>query len=239
MEPCKSIFVRTGLFFLFLLAASTAYGQRGTLDIDAGAVSDEFGSQPKVTAAEFGLNGQFALIQANKDGRPSIVLGGELRLPSDTSTHATEFAVFGGPIFPIGNFSIGVNAEVRRIYLPPAQVNGTTLDRFNMGLLELPVILRYKFGPGKRVFVEARGEPEFTPHFSASSSTKASLEGVPHPNFDYGYTVRGTLGYIVGKWYVKGAYETRYFKFIDNQNNPLGLYNWRSNNITGGVGLIF
>lgn len=240
MQPCKStvvhIGVRTAIFLVFLLATIPAYSQRGTLGIDVGASSDKFGAQPQTTAPDLGLNALFTLFQANKDGRPNIVLGGELRAPDDTSTHATEFAVFGGPIFPWGNFSIGLNAGIRKILLPHAQVDGTILDRYDMELLELPLILKYKFGPDKRAFIQVQGEPEFTPRFKSSLK---SLIGVPHPNFDHAYTVRGSLGYSFGKWYVKGTYETRYFKFLDNQNNPLGLYNWRSNNLTGGVGLNF
>jgi hypothetical protein len=63
---------------------------------------------------------------------------------------------------------------------------------------------------------------------------------LPHPSFDHGYTFRGSVGYTFGKWwYVKGSYETRYFKFADNLGNPSSLYNWKSNLITGGVGLRF
>jgi len=62
---------------------------------------------------------------------------------------------------------------------------------------------------------------------------------LPNPKFDHGYFVRGSLGYNFGKWYAKATYETRYFKFADNQNNPSGLYNWRTNLITGGLGFVF
>lgn len=241
MEPCKSIFCRTGLFLLFLLATFPAFGQRGTIGIDAGVTSDKFGAQSQLTAADLGVDGQVTLIHANKDGRPDIVLGGELRIPSDSSTHASEFAVFGGPIFPWGNFSIGLNPGIRKILLPHAEVDGTVLNRYNMELLEVPLVLKYKFGPGKRAFIQAQGAPEFTPRFKASyaPSYNQSQGPPPHPNFDHGYTVRGSVGYIVGKWYVKGTYETRYFEFQQNANNPQGLYNWRSNNISGGVGLVF
>jgi hypothetical protein len=51
--------------------------------------------------------------------------------------------------------------------------------------------------------------------------------------------VRGTVGYVLGRWYVKASYENRYFKFAPNQNNPNGLYNWHSNLISGGVGVAF
>ena len=61
----------------------------------------------------------------------------------------------------------------------------------------------------------------------------------PHPNLDHGYFVRGSAGYNFGKWYAKATYENRYFRFLNNQNNPNGLYNWRSNLISGGVGFVF
>jgi hypothetical protein len=235
MEPCKSIFIRSGLFFLFLLAAIPAFSQRGTLGIDAGVTSDKFGAEPQASAADLGLNAQFNLLKA-KDGGPNIVLGAELRAPADTSDHAIEYAVFGGPMFPWGNLAVGFHVGIRKIDMPHAAVDGTILDRFNMELLETPVVIKYKFGSDKRAFIEAQGAPEFTPRFKAHTP---SLVGVLHPNFDHGYTVRGSLGYNFGKWYVKGTYETRYFKFQANANNPVGIYNWRSNNITGGVGLNF
>jgi hypothetical protein len=235
MRPGKALLIRTYLFLLFLLAAVPAYCQRGTIGVDVGQVSDKFGALAPITAPDLGLNAQFTVIPA-KDGSPNVVVGGEVRVSSDNAKHATEFAVFGGPLFPWGNFSAGFNVEIRKILLPSATVDNVVLNRFNMELLELPIVLKYKFGPGKRAFVQAQGEPEFTPRFRVSV---ASLNPVAHPNFDYGYTVRGSLGYIFGKWYAKGSYETRYFKFIANPNNPSNLYNWRSNLITGGVGLVF
>ena len=236
MVSCKSILVRTAIFLLFLLATFPAYGQRATVGINVGASSDQFGTLPQVTAADLGLDGQFILFPANKDGSPNIVVGGELRAPADTSDHATEFAIFAGPHFPVRNFTFGFNVQIRKILMPHAEVSGTVLDRFNMELLEIPVVLKYKFGPAKRAYIEAQGQPEFTPRFKAHGP---SLSGVPYPNFDYGYTVRGTVGYVVGKWYVKGSYENRIFKFVDNANNRYDIYNWRSNNLTGGIGLIF
>jgi hypothetical protein len=235
MQPCKSILVRTGLFLVFLLATIPAFSQRGTIGIDAGVTSDKFGAQPQATAPDLGLDGKFNLLKA-KDGGPNIVVGAELRVPSDTSAHAIEYAIFGGPIFPWGNLSIGFNVGIRKIVQPHAQLPGIILDRYNLELLETPVVLKYKFGPDKRAFIEAQGGPEFTPHFKSSLK---SLSGVPHPDFDHGYTIRGSLGYNLGKWYVKGTYETRYFKFLPDVNNPAGMYNWRSNNISGGVGLNF
>jgi hypothetical protein len=241
MQPCKSILMRTGVFFLFLIAtfltaALPAYGQRGTADLDFGITGDKYGSQPQTTAADFGASAQYTLIRATKDGGPNIVVGGEFRTASDTSNHPVEFAVFGGPIFPIGNLSIGVNAEVRKILQPHAELEGTLLDRYNLELLEIPLIIKYKFGPDHRAFIQLQGQPEFTPHYKTNLK---ALEGVPHPDFDHGYTVRGTLGYNFGKWYLKGTYETRYFRFVSNAANPLNFYNWHSNNITAGIGLNF
>jgi len=240
MKACKAHLVRWYRFLLilpvFLLAAVPAFSQRGNFGIDVGQVSDKFGALAPVTAPDFGLNGQITIIQANKDGRPNIVAGGELRLASDTSAHATEFAVFGGPSFPIHNFSVGLNAQVRKILLPTAFVDNTSFQRFDMELLEVPVVLKYKFGHERRAFIQAQGGPEFTPRLRMRNPPPIPVD---KPNFDYGYTVRGSVGYTFGKWYAKGTYETRYFKFVQNNNNPQSLYNWRSNLITGGVGLIF
>ena len=104
-----------------------------------------------------------------------------------------------------------------------------------MELLEIPVVLRYKFGPEKRAFIEAEGAPEFSPRWRSAGS----LSPLPNPNFDHGYFVRGGIGYVFGKWYAKATYETRYFKFNANQFNPNNLYNWRTNGIIGGVGFSF
>jgi hypothetical protein len=121
--------------------------------------------------------------------------------------------------------------------MPAAFVNGQVLNRDNLELLQLPVVIKYKFGPGNRAFVEASGEPEFTPRFKRSRLATVQL---PNPSFDHGYTLRGSVGYTFGKWwYVKGSYETRYFKFAETLGNPSSLYNWKSNLITGGVGVKF
>ena len=84
--------------------------------------------------------------------------------------------------------------------------------------------------------MHAQGGPEFSPRFRTHGGTNLVL---PHPNLDHGYFLRGSLGYTFGKWFAQGTYQTRYFKFEANQNNPSNLYNWKSNMITGGVGLIF
>jgi hypothetical protein len=236
MKPCKADMVRTCFFLLFLLATVPAYCQRGTIGVDFGETSDKFGSVAAANAGEFGLDGQLTVKAADKNGWPNVIVGGELRVPTDTSSNATEFAIFGGPHFPIGNFSVGFNAEVRKIYLPSYDVDNTLVPRFEMELLEIPLVLKYKFGPAKRAFVELQGGPEFTPRLIMA---KAPVNPVPKPNFDYGYTVRGTVGYTFGKWYAKATCQTRYFNFVSNPANPSNLYNWKSNQITGGVGLIF
>jgi hypothetical protein len=145
--------------------------------------------------------------------------------------------VYGGVAFGVHNFSIGVNGEVRRIYMPAAMLENQVLNRSNLSLLELPLVLKYKFGPDKRAFIEVQGQPEFTPHFRASPLSKVPL---PKPTLDHGYDLRGSVGYAFGKhWYAKGTYDTRYFKFAQNAGNPSGLYNWKSTLITGGVGVRF
>ena len=243
MKPGKADPVRTHLFFLavsllFLsLATVPAYCQRGTLDLNVGQVSDKFGDQPVVTSAILDVNGEFTVKKPSaKNGGPSIVAGGEIRVPSDAG-HAKEFAVYGGLVFAIHNFSIGVDAEVRKILMPTAFVDGQVLNRDNMELFELPLTIKYKFGPEKRAFIEATGEPEFTPRFKVSPLSRVIL---PNPNLDHGYALRGSVGYNFGPhWYAKGSYETRYFKFAENVGNPSSLYNWKSNMITGGVGVRF
>jgi hypothetical protein len=237
MKPGKADLVRTSLFLLFLLATVPAYCQRGTLDLSVGETSDKFGALAPVTGTAFDLNGELTVIQpSQKNGGPSIVAGGEVRVPADTANHAKEFALYGGLAWGVHNLSIGVNAEVRKIFMPVATVNGQVLIRDNLELLELPLVIKYKFGPGGRAFLAVQGELEFSPHYKAAVS-KVIL---PFPRFDHGYDLRGSVGYNVGKWwYVKGTYETRYFKFAAGQGNPTSLYNWKSNLITGGVGVTF
>jgi len=240
MKRCKAHLVRTGVFLLFLLAAFPAYCQRGTIDINAGETSDKFGALKTVTGAVLDLNGEVTVIKPSaKNGGPSIVAGGEVRVPTDDTNHAKEFAIFGGLAFQArGGFSIGVNAQIRKIDLPAATVDNQVLVRDNLEMLELPIVLKYKFGPSKRVFVDVQGEPEFTPRYRAPKSG-LTLLSLPHPNFDHGYTLRGSVGCAFGKWYAQGTYQTRYLKFAENPNNPTNLYNWKSNMITGGVGLVF
>jgi hypothetical protein len=237
MKPCKADKVRIGAILLFLLATVPAYCQRGTFGVDVGQISDHFDGFAPVTAGLVDINGELTVKGPSaKNGGPSIVAGGEIRFPTNTNEHAKEFAVYGGFMFGVGNFSIGVDAQVRRIYMPPAVEGDQVFNRSNLELFQLPVVVRYKFGPSKRAFFEARGEPEFKPHYL----TNASTAGLPSPGFNHGYTLKGSLGYKFGQWYyVKGSYETRYFKFASTAGNPNDLYNWKSNVISGGVGLTF
>jgi hypothetical protein len=246
MKRCKTLMARVCvvLLALFLLASVPAYCQRGTLGVNFGEVTDKSGSLSTVAGTEGSVDGQVMLFQGNpKDGTPSIVVGGEVRFPFDTTNHPREYAAFGGPEFHIGrNFLIGVHVQLRKIDVPPIPLPGGGLtppgvfNRANMELLQIPLVLQYKFGPGRHAFIRAEGEPEFTPRFHLTAAEAASL---PKPHFNYGYTVRGSLGYDFGKWYVKGTYETRYFKFTNNVGNPGGLWNWKTNVMTGGVGIAF
>lgn len=233
MKRCKTHMVRV---CLLLLMGVPAYCQRGTFGVDAGQTSDRFGSLPSVSGLEANIEGKIVVLHPNpKRGGPSIVAGGEIRLPTDTQNHAKEFAVFGGADFQLHDLTIGVEAQVRKIYLPPATVDNQFFVRDKMELVEIPLVLKYKFGPLKRAFVQAEGAPEFTPRFRNAGA----LLQLPHPNFDHGYFVRGSVGYNFGKWYAKATYENRYFKFVENNNNPTSLYNWKSNLISGGIGVVF
>jgi hypothetical protein len=238
MKRCKRHLARTVVFLLFLLATVPAYCQRGTIDLNIGETTDKFDALAPVSGAALDLNGELTVKKPSaKNGGPSIVAGGEVRVPSDNTNHAKEFAVFGGLAFQVrSNFSIGINVQVRKIDLPAATVDNQILVRDNLELVETPIVIKYKFGPAQRVFIHLQGAPEFTPRYRASTSTLIIL---PNPNFDHGYSLRGSLGYTFGKWYAQGTYATRYFKFIENQGNPSNLYNWKSNMITAGVGLVF
>jgi hypothetical protein len=237
MKLCKADLVRIGLFLLFLVATVPAFCQRANLGLDVGEISDKFAPLPAFNGVLIDLNGEVTVIKPSaKIGGPAIVAGGELRIPPDTTNHAKEYAVYGGLVFGSHNFSVGVDGEVRKIYMPQATLDDQVFNRSNMELFELPLTVKYKFGAGKHAFVSATGEPEFTPRFKRSPSATVAL---PNPTFDHGYMVRGTVGYNFGKWYVKGNYESRYFKFAVGTGNPNNLYNWKSNVITGGVGLNF
>ncbi len=237
MKPGKADFIRIVLFLLFL-ATVPAYCQRGTIGIDAGQVSDQFAAFSPITAGLIDVNGEVTIKQPSvKNGGPAIVAGGEVREPSDTTNHPREWAFYGGLVWRVNNFSIGVDGQVRRIYMPVATVGDQDFPRNNMQLFQMPLVVKYKFGPAKRAFIEAKGEPEFTPHFRNVLATEVQL---PKPGFDHAYTLRGSVGYTFNKWYfARASYETRYFKFVEGPGNPNNLYNWKSNVISGGVGLNF
>jgi len=221
---------------LIFLAAVPAYCQRGTIGVDVGQVSDRFGGLARSTSAEGIVDGEVIVLKS-KDEKygADVVAGGELRLPVDTSSHAWEESLYGGTKFRFGQgLSIGFHVQVHRIYLPASTIDNAVFSRDRLSLLELPGFMEYKFGPERHAFVQAMVGPEFTPHFHARAVTT-----IPHPILDHGYFIRGTVGYNLGKFYVKGNYETRYFKFRAGTGNPDGLYNWRSDMVTGGVGFVF
>jgi hypothetical protein len=233
MKRCKTHLVCVCLFFL---AVVPAYCQRGTFGVDVGETTDRFGALPSFTGAEANIEGQVAILKQNmKTGRPAIVAGGEIRLPTDTANHAKEYAIFGGAEFQMHNLTVGVDGQVRKVYLPASVVDNQFFVRYKMELLELPIVFRYKFGTSKRAFIEAKGAPEFSPRWRSAGS----LAPLPNPRFDHGYFIQGSAGYNFGKWYAKATYETRYFKFVPDLGNPNGLYNWRSTMVTGGVGFSF
>jgi len=217
------------------LASVPAYCQRGTFGIDIGQTSDKFDSLSSVSGIRFGIDGQLTVLKGNaKQGGPSLVAGGEIRMANDTANHAREYALFAGPRFKARDLSIGFNAQVRKIVLPTSVVNNQFFARDDMELLELPLVLRYNFLSNKRAWVEVQGAPEFSPRFRRHSSTT-----LPNPHLDHGYFVQGSVGYTFGIWYAKATYENRYFKFVPDQGNPNGLYNWKSNLISGGIGFSF
>ena len=231
MKRCKTHLVRV---CVFLLASVPAYCQRGTLGIDIGQTSDKFAALSSVNGLVVGIDGQLTVLR--KQNGPSVVAGGEIRVPNDTGNHAREYALFGGPRFQVRDLSVGFNVQVRKIVLPTANVNNQIFARDSMELLEIPLVLKYNFGPEKRAFIEVQGAPEFDPRFHRPSSTQVIL---PNPRLDHGYFVRGSAGYTFGKWYAKATYESRYFKFVPDPGNPSNLYNWKSNLISGGVGFSF
>lgn len=234
MKRCKVHVLRV---WLLVLVAVPAYGQRVTVGIDAGQTSDKFGTQPSTNSFEYGIDGQVTVLKSNeKKGGPSIVAGGEILVPADSTNHAKEYAVYGGPMFQTHNLTIGVNAQIRKIFLPVAQFDNQVFNRQNMELLELPLTIRYNFGAARHAFVQVQGAPEFSPRFRTSVPNLFSL---PSPTLDHGYFLRGSAGYIFGKFYAKVTYQTRYFKFDTNAGNPTGIYNWRTDMVMGGVGFAF
>ena len=236
MKIGKTHFIHVGLF---LLATLPAHCQRVMLGLDGGQTSDKFGGLSAVSDAVGGIEGEATILRGGgKRNWPSIVAGGEIRFPSDSNRHATEYAIFGGPIFHFGErFSVGFHAQIRKVEVPPSTLNGITFYRLNMNLLELPLVAEYKFSPAPRhAFLRAEVSPEFTPHYKNPTSGQYPL---PNPSFDHGYDIRGSAGYVFGKWYIKATYETRYFKFAQGLGNPNEIYNWRTNAVMGGVGLVF
>jgi hypothetical protein len=235
MRLCKRQIVQVCLFFL---AVIPAFAQRGNIGIDVGEVSDRFGDLPRFTDPVGDINGEVVVIPTTeKGGWPNVLAGGEMRFPSDTQNHATEFAVYGGLGFKVtDNLSAGFHVQIHKIYVPPSSVDNQTFNRDNMELLELPLFGQYKFGTGKHFFVRAEGAPEFSPRFRTSSRGPLPI---PTPSFNYGYFVRGTLGYNFGKWFARASYQTRYFNFAQSLGNPAGINNWRSDFVTVGVGLNF
>jgi hypothetical protein len=211
---------------------------RGYFGIDFGASSDRFGGLPQNTGPIGDINGQIAIVRGNpKKQTPDIIAGGEVRFPTNASYQSTEFAVFGGLAFHFtSSFTAGFRGQIRKILTPPSTVNGQIFNRDNLELLEIPVFIQYRFGAAKRTFVEVQGSPEFNPHYRASVAVPPPI---PNPNLDHAYDFRGSIGYLFGRWYAKGSYGTRYFKFVSNTGNPNDLYNWRTDFVTAGVGVIF
>jgi len=235
IEPCKRL-----TFFACLLFAviGSAFGQRAAVGIGAGETTDRFGALPSSSTAVGVVNADFIVIRANaKEQYPSIVAGGEIRFPADTAKHASEFSAYAGPMFRFGtHLSLGFHAQVHKILLPASVVDGQEFPRYNMLLLELPGVLEYKFSSApNHAFFQAQVSPEFGPHFTAPKAGSS----YPKPILDHGYFFRGTLGYVVGKWYAKGTYESRYFKFSPTLGNPNLLDNWKTNYVMGGVGVVF
>ena len=227
-----------GLLGFVLLVSLTSSAQRATLGIDVGQTSDKFGGQSRTTSAVGDITTKLVILQGDqKEGGAQVVAGAEARFPFDTNNHATEFAIFGGVEFrPASAFSVGVHVQVRKILMPSVNESQLVFNRNNMELMELPLFVQYRFGPSKHAFLQAEGAPEFRPRWRAPKSGASVL---PNPGFDHAYFVRGSIGYNFGKWYAKGTYQTRYFKFNNDIGNPDGLYNWRSDLATAGVGLVF
>lgn len=228
---------------IFLLAAISAYGQqqRISLGVDAGESSDKFGAQSAVTGPVVNLNAQGIILFGNqKSGSPDLIAGGEAIFPTDTGNHAKEYNLYGGLRWHVGNFTFGFDGGIRKIVPPSAFLDNQYYNRDSMELLEIPGTVRYSFWKDRRAYVQVQGAPEFGPKLLAPASSQ--LFGNPvlfNPNFDHAYFIRGSVGYNFGKWYARAMYATRFFRFDNNANNPEGLYNWKTNAITGGVGVTF
>lgn len=256
IEPGKTWIL---IVCFLLLAAFSAYAQQpaptpelapeepaGSIGIDVGVITDRFGPLPSATTAVGIVSGQGAVYQGNRKAQsPDIVVGGEVILPVGTAQHADEFAGFVGPMFHFTEqFTVGFHAQVRKLDLPNSTIenlpnsviNNQTFIRNNMLLLELPLVLNYKFLTDRKAFVEAQIAPEFSPHFTNSSAGPSPF---PHPGLDHGYSLRGIAGYNFDRFYVRATYENRYFKFSPGLGNPSFLYNWKTTFATVGVGVTF
>jgi hypothetical protein len=238
MTRCKTLALTlAAVFSASLVYAQT--GERGFIGLEAGQTSDRFGGIAPVKGFLGGVEGEVVVINgvSRKEGLPNILLGGEIRFPSETSQHASEFSAFVGPQFRAGgHFSIGFHVQLHKLFVPPGQLEGVTFNRDKMLLLELPVVLEFKSAATHGLFFQLQGSPEFSPRLK---SNVAGPPAHPKPTFDYGYTARASLGYILGRWYAKATYQRRNLRFKDTLGNPLDLYNWRSDQITGGFGLTF
>lgn len=228
---------------IFLLAAISAYGQqqRINLGVDAGESSDQYGSQSAVTGPIVNLNAQGIILFGNKKtGSPDVIAGGEAILPTDSNNHAKEYNVYGGLRWHVNNFTFGFDGGIRKILPPTAFFDNQYYNRDSMELLEIPGTVRYNFWTAKRAYVQVQGAPEFGPKLLVPGSSPLFTNPVLYkPNFDHAYFIRASVGYNFGKWYARAMYENRFFKFHDNPNNPENLYNWKTNAITGGVGVNF
>jgi hypothetical protein len=238
--PLRAFLFFFAALFVFALALLPASAQRVSVGADVGEISDRFGGQPRVTGAVGAIDGEVIAWQsADRDHGADIVAGGELRWPEDASNHASEQSIYGGFGFHLGpRLTAGIHIQIHRL-VPPPTFGGNPVMVFNrdrMEVLEPNGFVQYKFGPSNRYFIRAEATPEFSPRFHPSPSGAPPFE---HPNLDHGYAIRGVLGYNFGKWYVKGTYQTRYFRFQTNFNNPDEVYNWRSDFVTGGVGFNF
>jgi hypothetical protein len=226
------------VIFAFFLASLPAYSQRGDIAANFGETTDRLGGQPRETGAIGALDGEFIVWKSvDREHGADILAGGELRWPEDASNHASEQSIYGGFAFHFGqHLSAGIHIQIHRLVPPPEFVNGLFFNRDHMELLETPGFVQYKFLPSNRAFARIEGAPEFSPRLHPSSA------GAPpfiNPNFDHGYAIRGVLGYSFGRWFVKGTYQTRYLRFQTNFNNPDDVYNWRSDFVTGGIGVNF
>ena len=238
-----SVHICLFLLAIILLAGIPAYGQqqlqpRVSFGLNVGETSDKFGGLSADNGLEGSVDGEVSVLRGGGKGNwPSIVAGGEVVFPTNTQNHADEYGVYGGPIFRFGSkFSAGFHVQVHKILVPPSTLNGVTFNRLDMKLLETPLVLQYKFSTAPRhAFIQAQIAPEFTPHFKATVANYP----LPNPAFDHGYFIRGVVGYSFGKWYAKATYENRYFKFEPTLGNPNQIYNWRTDAVTGGVGVVF